>query len=72
MFRMGGFTRPIFHLILWHAQKQTEHNVLRCDPVLYPTGLHGPFQIRFIAKTQSSTLNHAGSSALFVMRGLTG
>ena len=44
---MGGATRSVFHLLLWHVQKQTVHNVLRSDPVLYFIALNGRFQIRF-------------------------
>jgi hypothetical protein len=32
---MGGATCRILHLLLWHVQKQTVHNVLRSDTVLY-------------------------------------
>jgi len=32
---------------LWHVQKQTVHNELRSDTVLYFMALNGRFQIRF-------------------------
>jgi len=39
--RMGGATRSVFHFLSWHVQKQTVHNVLRCDPLLYFMTLTG-------------------------------
>jgi hypothetical protein len=44
---MGGAIRQSFHLLFWHIQQQTVHNVLRCDPLLYLMALTGIFKSDF-------------------------
>jgi hypothetical protein len=53
---MGGATRSVFHLLLWHVQKQIVLNVLRSYPVLYIMNLTGFSKSDFLT-TQPATLN---------------
>jgi len=41
----GWSYMPNCHLLLWHVQKQTVHNVLGCDRLLYLVALNGRFKI---------------------------
>jgi len=42
--RMGGATPSVFHLLLWHVQKQTGHISLRSGRVFYFMALTGVFK----------------------------
>jgi len=61
---MCGATSPILHLLLWNVQKQTVHNILRSDPVLYFMTLTGVSKSVLLTK-QPATLNFCWEFCFF-------